>query len=315
MSYSLPHSESTVSLNSPETAVGKQSIYGKSMFGGKSERLPRITLYPASFYGCDPITLYEPPKNVISKMAHCIRAPFRRQPQLHLGASYDSFSKPPSWLKNDGKESIYDERKPVIKKRRCVSAISFCLGFFIASASVFIAVATVLTHKRLIERDDIVTTAESANMAIRQQPQIDPLDPDQSSLESINLFNSIVNNRTITQRLWTQLEEGSLFTTKPKSQGIEIEPRAMRPMYNAAVPYNGLPWSILKFSDLSRLCFTLQNPKKDSTVMVKITRMHHTSTSKNILVERSVFNALAIGSKGFNTTVIITAQKCVDTNS
>jgi hypothetical protein len=235
MSYTSPQSIATVSLNHPETAMSKQSIYGKSMFGSKSEHLPRITLCPASFYGCDPITLYEPPKSAMAKVTQYLRLPFRRQPKLDLSASYDSFSKPPSWMKHEDKESMFEERKSPVKKRRCMSTLAFCLGFLIATASVLIAMAMMLAHTRLIQRDDVVP-AESDHMVIRQQVDMLDTDPAQAALYNINLFNNMLNNGTTTQPLRTQLEETSYgFTTKPKSQSIEIEPKAMRPIYNIAV--------------------------------------------------------------------------------
>lgn len=238
MSYTLPPSIDTVSLNHPETAVSKQSIHGKSMFGGKSERLPRITLCPASFYGCDPITLYEPPKSIRAKMAQYLRLPFRRRPELDHSASYDSFSKPPSWMKYE--DAMYDEPKPAAKKRRCMSTLAFFLGFLLAIASVLIAAAMVLAHKRLIQRDDVVP-AESDHMVIRQQVDMLDTNPAQATLYNINIFNNMISNGNTSQPLRTQLEETSYtFTTKPKSQSIEIEPKAMRPIYNAAVVSNTL---------------------------------------------------------------------------
>ncbi|KAI9283666.1 hypothetical protein BC943DRAFT_381829 [Umbelopsis sp. AD052] len=299
MRYTSPLA--TVNLNHPEAAMSKQPMHGKSMFGSKSEHLPRITLCPASFYGCDPITLYEPPTSPMAKVAQYLRSSFRRHPAMDLSASYDSFSKPPSWMKY---EDIAPP-KPPVKKRRCVSTFAFCLGFLLATASVLIAV---LAHKRLVQRDDVVP-AESDHMVIRQQ--VDMLDPAQSALYSMNLFNTMINSGNTTQPLRTQLEENShVFTTKPKSQSIEIESKAMRHIYNVAVPYNGLPWSLLRVSDLNYLCFQLQNPKKGNAVTVKITRLHPMNTSKNILVERSVFTILAMDAKSLNTSVTITADYC-----
>jgi hypothetical protein len=78
-------------------------------------------------------------------------------------------------------------------------------------------------------------------LVIRQQVDMLDTDPAQATLYNINLFNTMISNGNTTQPLRTQLEETSYkFITKPKSQSIEIEPKAMRPIYNVAVVSNTL---------------------------------------------------------------------------
>lgn len=63
------------------------------------------------------------------------------------------------------------------------------------------------------------------------------------------------------------------------------------------------------------MCFQLKNTKNENTITVKITRLHHSSQSKSILVDRSAFKALSIDVKSFNTTIDITAVICKDTST
>lgn len=237
-------SSETTCHHHPEPALFKQSIYGTSKFSAKSDRLPRITLCPASFYGCDPITLYEPPIGPIARMAQYLCAPFRRQrePGVDLGASYDSFSKPPAWMKYEHREC--DEPKRQAKHRRCVSSLAFFLGFFLASASMLIIVTTVLAHKSSIQRDygRSVDSGDSPSTVRQQQQPLDRLEVEfncTSAYNSVNMFNNIAryrNDSIVSRPVWKQLDEAYPgFTAKPKTPGIEIEPKALRPIFNAAV--------------------------------------------------------------------------------
>lgn len=237
-------SSQTTCHHHPEPAVLKQSINGTSNFSAKSERLPRITLCPASYYGFDPITLYEPPKEPIARMAQYLCALFRRQrePDVDLGASYDSFSKPPAWMKYEHREC--DEPKRQSKHKRCVSSLAFFLGFFLASASMLIIVATVLAHKHSIQRDygRSLDSGDSPSAARQQQQPLDRLELEfncTSTYNSVNMFNNIARHRNdsiVSRPRWTQLDEAYPgFTAKSKTPGIEIEPKALRPIFNADV--------------------------------------------------------------------------------
>lgn len=223
----------------PETAVPKHTMYGKTKFGAKSDRLPRITLCPASFYGCDPITLYEPPKSALARFSQYLCSPFQRHPKVDLGASYDSFSKPPAWMKNEERDSVYEQRVQGPKHHRRRSAVAFCLGFFLASASMIIIIGAVLAHKRLTRQDEIAAGTDNEHISsVRRQLDVYGVDAKNTSANtSVDLFNSVVNsNNSVPRQIWMQVDNAyPALATKLNGPILEIEPKALRPIFDAAV--------------------------------------------------------------------------------
>ncbi|KAJ2961233.1 hypothetical protein NQZ79_g3447 [Umbelopsis isabellina] len=212
----------------PKLARGKRIINRGSLLGESTDSLPRITLCPASFYESDPIILYEPPKGITF---HLHRLFSRRKNTQNLSASYDSFSKPPSW----SEYATPDKKPKKSRKGRCMSMFAFCLGFFLALASMLIAIGAVLTHKRLIQRDPIKDA--NGHFALDSLLPINWNSSEETTAGTIDMFNSLVNNLTTSDvARWPPPQDIYVaVTSKTKTPGIDIEPKAARPLYNADI--------------------------------------------------------------------------------
>jgi hypothetical protein len=216
----------------PKLARGKRIINRGSLLGGSSESLPRITLCPASFYESDPIVLYEPPKSFMFRVHKLFS---RRKAMQHLSASYDSFSKPPSWSEYE----VSDKKPNKSRKDRCMSTFAFCLGFFLALASMLIAIGAVLTHKRLIQRDPVKDA--NGHFALDSLLPVNWNSSEETTACTIEIFNSLVTNLTNSDDShWPPPQDIFVgLTSKTKSPGIDIEPKAARPLYNADIVSDG----------------------------------------------------------------------------